>query len=204
MLLISRRVGALEATLGRALFDRRADGYGLTPNGEAVLEIALSMERSALALRDSLEEKAFQGTVRLTTVGSFANHFLIDRLAIFARQHPGIVLEVLTDIRVLSLARREADIALRLGRPKDSDLVGRNLVSVHYGYYIARDLSQEGASASLITSEADAVAITEASWLAKRVGSRPISFRSNSIEAQAAAARAGFGIVSNASTLYGR
>ena len=68
---ISRRVGALEATLGRALFDRRADGYGLTPNGEAVLEIALSMERSALALRDSLEEKAFQGTVRLTTVGFF-------------------------------------------------------------------------------------------------------------------------------------
>ncbi len=192
---VARRVGALEATLGKVLFDRRADGYGLTPNGEAALEIALAMERSVLALPENLEERVFQGTVRLTTVGSLANHFLLDRLAMFARQHPGITLEVLTDIRVMSLARREADIALRLGRPKDSDLVGRNLVSVHYGYYIARDLTEDGAHAPFITSEADAVGIAEASWLAKRLGSQSISFRSNSIEAQAAAARAGFGIV---------
>ncbi len=192
---VARRVGALEATLGKVLFDRRADGYGLTPNGEAVLDIAVAMERSALALPESLEEKAFHGTVRLTTVGSLANYLLVDRLAMFARQHPGITLEVLTDIRVMSLARREADIALRLGRPKDSDLVGRNLASVHYGFYIARDLTEGDACARFITSEADNAGITEAAWLVKRLESRSISFRSNSIEAQAAAARAGFGIV---------
>ena len=55
------------------------------------------MERSALALPESVGKTAFQGSVRLTTVGSLANHVLAGGLAGFARQHPGIVLEILTD-----------------------------------------------------------------------------------------------------------
>ena len=194
---VARRIGALEAALGRVLFDRRPDGYGLTPHGQAALDAALAMERFALALPEKVEGGSFQGTVRLTTVGSLANHFLVDRLAGFRQKHPGIALEILTDVRVMSLARREADIALRLGRPKDSDLTGRMLAQVHYGFYAARDLVEAGkdcVSAPLVAYDADAIGIGEAAWLEKHFGARSIAFRSNSNEAQAAAARAGFGI----------
>jgi DNA-binding transcriptional LysR family regulator len=192
---VARRTKALEATLGKVLFTRRVDGYGLTPSGEAALEIATAMECSALALPESLEKTALQGPVRLTTVGSLANHILAGGLAAFAREHPGIVLEILADIRVMSLARREADIALRLGRPKDSSLIGRHLASVHYGFYSAFDMAPDCVRAPFIAYDMDADNIVEAAWLIKRLGSRAISFRSNSIEAQAAAARAGLGIV---------
>ena len=57
--------------------------------------------------------------------------FLVDRLNGLRKQHPGIALEIVTDVRLMSLARREADIALRLGRPPDSGLVGRKLAEVH-------------------------------------------------------------------------
>jgi DNA-binding transcriptional LysR family regulator len=153
------------------------------------------MERSALALPESVAQTTFQGLVRITTIGSLASYVLVSSLAGFARKHPGIVLEVLTDIRVMSLARREADIALRLGRPKDSSLIGRHLASVHYAFYAAQGGPSDGAHARFITYDIDAVGIAEAAWLAKGLRSRAVSFRSNSIEAQAAAARSGIGIV---------
>ena len=191
---VARRISSLEVALGKALFDRRADGYGLTPAGEAALEIAAAMERSALALPESAGKTTLQGLVRLTTVGSLASHVIAGRLVGFAKEHPGIVLEILTDIRVMSLARREADIALRLGRPKDSSLIGRHLASVHYGFYTALSMSGDSACAPFVVNDVDAAGIVEAAWLTKRLGSRAISFRSNSIEAQAAAARGGLGI----------
>src|SRR5262249_37197915 len=134
---VSRRIASLEAALGRALFDRRRDGYLLNQNGQAVLAQAVEMERSALALPEAVDVDSADGVVRLTTVRSLADHFLVARLGELRRQAPGISLEILTEIRVMSLARREADIALRLGRPKDSGLVGRKLVDVAYGFYAA-------------------------------------------------------------------
>src|SRR2546430_16627055 len=47
---VARRVAGLESLLGRALFDRRADGYVLTAAGQAVLAQAGTMEEAALAV----------------------------------------------------------------------------------------------------------------------------------------------------------
>lgn len=194
---VARRVGALEAGLGRVLFDRRADGYGLTSHGQAALETALAMERAAVALPESGQGGGYQGTVRVTTVRSLADLFLVDRLGALRKEHPGIALEVVTDVRLMSLARREADIALRLGRPKDSGLVGRKLADVHYAFYAAPDIAsalKAGKKVPLIAYDRDSEGIVEATWMEKRYGSHPVAFRSNSNEAQAAAAHAGFGV----------
>lgn len=191
---VARRIGALEASLRRTLFDRRADGYGLTAQGEAALETALAMERSAVGLAESGANDELQGVVRVTTVRSLADLFLVDRLGGLRKQHPGIALEIVADVRLMSLARREADIALRLGRPRDSGLVGRKLAEVHYAFYAATD-GALGPSAPIIAYDLDSDGIVEASWMERRHGARPVSFRSNSNEAQAAAARAGFGVV---------
>jgi DNA-binding transcriptional LysR family regulator len=194
---VARRIGALEKALSQVLFDRRADGYGLTARGEAVLQTALAMERVAVTLPEGVEADGFQGTVRVTTVRSLANLFLINRLGPFHKSRLGITLEIITDIRLMSLARREADIALRLGRPRDSGLIGRKLADIHYAFYAAPTVAAQlkaGKPIPLITYHLDSEDISEAAWIKKHFNSHPVSFRSNDNEAQAAAARAGFGL----------
>jgi DNA-binding transcriptional LysR family regulator len=194
---VARRIGALEAALGRVLFDRRADGYGLTAHGQAALETALAMERAAVALPESGHGGGFQGIVRVTTVPSLADLFLVDRLGALRKDHPGIALDVITDVRLMSLARREADIALRLGRPKDSGLIGRKLADVHYAFYAAPGVVaafKAGKPVPLVGYDLDSEGVVEAAWMGKRYGGHAIAFRSNSNQAQAAAARAGFGV----------
>lgn len=193
---VSRRVSALERSVGAPLFVRRADGYLPTRQGEALLEAALAMEKAAAQLAEAVSGHAGGGTVRVTTVRSLADVFLVDRLCPLRSAHPGLTIEIITEVRLMSLARREADIALRLGRPRDSGLVGRKVAEVHYGFYVSREVPDyEVGGLPLVAYDLDADGIVEAAWVAKRYPQRPVSFRSNSNEAQAAAARAGFGLV---------
>ncbi|OJT24222.1 LysR family transcriptional regulator [Archangium sp. Cb G35] len=189
---VGRRIAALEDTLGRTLFDRRADGYTLTADGAAVLELAAGMDERALAiLRRTGQEAGLTGTVRLTAVEGYVERFLLPRLAEFHRRHPGINLEVLTDPRSLSLARREADVAVRLAQPKTGELVTRRLASLGYGVYAAPD-GDTSAWVGLVDSYAH---LPEAQWLARHAAGERVVLRVNTLLAQVSAAQAGFGKV---------
>jgi len=187
---VGRRVAALEDALGRALFDRRADGYALTAEGAAVLELAAGMDERALAiLRRAGRDAGLTGTVRLTATESLAERFLIPRLAAFRRRHPGIDLEVLSDPRSLSLAKREADVAVRLARPQAGELVTRRLAAIAYGVYAAPD----GDASAWVGYDDSYAHLPEAQWLARHATGARVALRANSLPAQIAAVRAGFG-----------
>lgn len=187
---VGRRIAALEATLGRVLFDRRADGYALTSDGAAVLELAAGMDERALAiLRRAGQEAGLTGTVRLTATEGLVERFLIPRLVEFHHRHPGIDLEVLSDPRSLSLAKREADVAVRLARPQAGELVTRRLATMTYGVYMA-----PGGDASAWVGFDDSFAhLPEARWLARHAAGTRVVLRANALLAQLAAVRAGFG-----------
>ncbi|SMH61600.1 LysR family transcriptional regulator [Azospirillum agricola] len=186
---VGRRVAALEADLGRTLVERRADGYALTVEGEAVFRLADGMDERALAiLRRGGREEGLTGTVRLTATQALTDRFLVPRLGPFRARHPGIDLEVTVDNRTLSLARREADLAIRMARPEHGDLVARRLSTVAYGLFAIA-----GAPDALIGYDEALADLPEAVWLARHAGGRRVAFRSNSVQAQLAAARAGFG-----------
>ncbi|MBX6746511.1 MAG: LysR family transcriptional regulator [Acetobacteraceae bacterium] len=195
---VARRLASLEAALGRVLFDRRPEGYVPTPEGRAVLEEARAMEEAALAVLRRLDAgTALAGPVRLTTTRSLADGFLTRRLGAFRAEYPGIDLEVIAELRVMSLSRREADIAVRLGRPRDSALTGRCVARMGFGFYAApawRDRLGAGEAPVLVGYDADSDFVPEAGWLNARFGEARFAFRSNSQLAQAEAARAGFGI----------
>eukprot|EP00456_Euglypha_rotunda_P078887 TRINITY_DN75617_c0_g1_i1.p1 TRINITY_DN75617_c0_g1~~TRINITY_DN75617_c0_g1_i1.p1 ORF type:complete len:173 (-),score=29.95 TRINITY_DN75617_c0_g1_i1:10-528(-) len=111
---VSRRVTSLEALLGKTLFDRTAGSYALTQDGKVLLEDAMAMDKAALAVLRRLDENTeLGGLVRLTAGRTLAEWFLVDRLYGLHQKHPAIDVEVVGDVRLLSLARREADIALR-------------------------------------------------------------------------------------------
>ncbi|MCG5238184.1 LysR family transcriptional regulator [Azospirillum doebereinerae] len=186
---VGRRVAALEADLGRTLVERRVDGYTLTAEGEAVFVLANGMDERALAiLRRGGHEQGLTGTVRLTATQALADRFLVPRLGPFHARHPGIDLEVTVDNRALSLARREADLAIRLARPEHGDLIARRLATIVYGLF-----AMPGARDAWIGYDEALADLPEAVWLARHGAGRRVAFRSNSVQAQLAAAKAGFG-----------
>lgn len=188
---VSRRIAALEAALGRPLFDRRADGYALTTDGQAIWDEAAPMETAALAVLGRLDRGGgLSGVVRLTATRALADCFLAPRLGALARAHPAIDLELVTGSRPFSLARREADLALRLGRPQDSALRGRKVATIGHAFYAASAQCE----APLIGFDADSQTVPEAAWLERVASGRRFALRSDSWTAQAAAAAAGLGV----------
>ena len=156
------------------------------------------MDAAALSVLRRLDASAeLQGLVRLTAGRTLCDGFLIDRLGPFHQRYPAVDLELIGEARIMSLARREADIALRFGTLKDSELMARRLATIAFGLYASpayRDTLKAGSRPAFAGFDADTGAVAEAAWLTRQFGDARFSFRANNQTSQAAAARAGYGI----------
>ncbi|MDT2021790.1 LysR family transcriptional regulator [Methylocella sp. CPCC 101449] len=201
-----RRLKALETRLDVRLFERLPGGvYQTTPAGARMAAGAERMEDEALALdRDIVGgDHRLSGQLRITSSETLAYSRLTSHLASFRRVHPGIVVELVIENRVLSLSRREADIALRPVRPKEGELWGRKLADMAWALYAAPDyLEAHGAlhgaddidRHAVIGWEAGIAGIAAADWLGEHVSPSAFVYRSNSLVNQSIAAKAGVGI----------
>lgn len=202
-----RRLKALEERLGVRLFERLPGGaYRATEAGSRMAAGAERMEDEALALdRDiSGRDHRLSGRLRVTSSETIAYSQLTTLLAAFRQVHPGIVVELAIDNRVLSLSRREADIALRPIRPKEGDLWGRKLSAVAWALYAAPAyLEANGGPLSnvdgvdrhaLIGWEETTSGIEAADWLLRAGPPEAFVYRTNSLVNQLVAARAGIGV----------
>ncbi len=118
---VSRRVKAMEKRAGEILINRDRSGRSqLTELGQKLADYAEQMERHAHAA-DALigKDTLLSGTVRLTAVPFLLNRLLAPRLAEFSRLHPSLYLSLIPDSQNLSLTRREVDVALRFGEPRE-------------------------------------------------------------------------------------
>lgn len=202
-----RRLKSLEERLGVRLFERLPGGaYQATEAGARMAAGAERMEGEALALdRDiSGRDHRLCGRLRVTSSETLAYSRLTPLLAGFRQAHPGIVVELAIDNRVLSLSRREADIALRPIRPKEGDLWGRKLSRVAWGLYAAPAyLKAKGgappdvgaiARHALIGWEEPTSGIGAADWLSRMAPGEAFAYRTNSLVNQLVAAQAGIGL----------
>ena len=110
---ISRQIATLERQVGKALFVRKTRALLLTPAGQelqqAVQQALAGIDRSVDAIR------GVGGTQRVTlsTYASFASLWLVPRLALFQRDHPGIEIRLDASDRVVDLDAEDVDIAIR-------------------------------------------------------------------------------------------
>ena len=131
---VTRAVAGLEQTLGVRLLQRTTRRLALTEAGEAFLLRA----REALALLDEASEAArdrsgqAHGRVRLTTSVTYGQHLLLPLLPALHREHPGLSLDLQFSDQVVDLLAERVDLALRLGPPTDSSLVGLQLQAMRY------------------------------------------------------------------------
>jgi DNA-binding transcriptional LysR family regulator len=100
---------------------------------------------------------------------------------------------LLTDDRNLSVARREADLALRLTLPSDGELTARRLTGLGYGLYAAADKAEGDSRDRYVGYAEDHDHLPETGWLKQLAPLGHIVFRSNSLRAQAEAIAAGTG-----------
>lgn len=197
---MGRRLRALEAALGCALFQRTNDGFVLTDEGQSLLPHAEHMEEAALALQRKLagQPGTLHGQLRISASDWFGAHVLSPLIADFRREHSGISVELITDSRLYSLARREADVAFRIKPFEEPDVIQRKLMHMEYALYAAPYLpapqAGDGKGCSLITMDSAYAEIPDARWLRKLLPNSSIGFASNSREAQATQCMSGGGI----------
>ena len=116
---VVRRIDAFEDHLNTRLFERLPGGYVLSAAAEAVYEEAAAMEDRAVAFDRILfgQDRKLGGRLRVATSDAVATTLLIPHLERFQNAHPDIQLEVATSDSVVSLDRREADVAVRMTGP---------------------------------------------------------------------------------------
>ena len=126
---VGRHIDALEAALGLTLFTRSPRGLTPTPAALALEPHVEAMAAAAAALGRvaSGEAAADRGAVRVTASDIIGCEVLPPILAAFHAEHPGIVIELALTNRTEDLARRDADVAVRMVRPTQSGLVARRI-----------------------------------------------------------------------------
>ena len=167
---VSRRLVALEATLGARVYQRSADGrLELTDLGKSLARLAEGMERDLTSLAGGgTGASEVTGVVRLTTVPAVLNHILLPALPDLLKDHGDLRLELISDARDLSLTRRETDMALRLARPRagGSRVKARRVGMLAFAPYAAAGTAKKHAAAQAwITYDETMVHLPQARWL---------------------------------------
>ena len=138
---VGRRVTALEKSLSATLFLRTSEGYALTALGEAALHAVEKMELSALELERQIQglDDRLTGIVRVSTTDSLAIDFLIPAIARLHGKHPDVRVQLDASTQMISLAKREADIAVRNARPDNPDLIARRIARWPVGLFASQE-----------------------------------------------------------------
>jgi DNA-binding transcriptional LysR family regulator len=169
---VGRRLTAIEATLGARLFAKVPGGRLMpTEAGEVAMTHAerIEQEMNRLHLSIAGQDSAVIGTVRLTSVAVLVNRLLLPAIPTLSAAHPSLRLEMLADLRYFSLMKREADIALRLGRPNQDTgaaVLARHIAVLDYEAYGPASCSaREAAELPWISYDESMTQLPQAKWM---------------------------------------
>ena len=202
---VGRHIDALEAALGLSLFSRSPQGLTATPAALELVGHAETMDAASAALRRTASSGAHtdRGTVRIAASEMIGCEVLPPILARFREMHPGIVLELALSNRNEDLLRRDADVAVRMARPRQKSLLARRVGKTVIGLYAHRNyLKAHGVPKTVADFGTHCViGFDRDDWSLRSLGTQPqeitrdhFGFRCDSDLAQFAALRAGMGI----------
>lgn len=201
---VSRRLDRIEAALGITLFSRHQFGYRLTDDGEMLLQRAEALEQAGQAFSSAgSQQRSVSGVVRLATAENLANTLIVPSLSGLFEQHPGLRVDVVGASQTVNLHRRDADLAVRMVRPENGNLIIRQLATLGYGLYgAAAYLDARRTDGDSARFDHDAFIgwsethqhLPAAQWLKRTLYGRPCRLQTNALSSQVAAACAGLGL----------
>lgn len=202
---VARRIGSLEKAIGARLMERSPRGIALTAEGLELVSHAERMESAALTAQERLSglDARLSGTVRLATPEAFGAYVVAPNIGMLLARHPGIELELVPESRHISLAKREADLAVGLNRPPRGRLIAQKLTNYSLGFYASQtyldthdcpkqvdDLRQH----PLVWYIDELIDLPELRYLEEVLTDAKSIFRSSSIIAQQIAVSSGLGV----------
>jgi len=202
---VIRHIDSLEGRLGEKLFQRHARGYTATEAGRDLLSVAQVTEDQFMQLANRIKGhgETVTGELVVTAISNFGG-FLTGSLVKFQQEHPGLVVRLLTGLRLFRLDYGEAHIALRAGAaPSEPDYVVQPFLKIPTAMYASRSYAEKF---GLPQSEADLkdhcfVGSDEAEtrapfylWLNANVPADKIVYRITEATSNVLAIRAGAGL----------
>jgi len=149
---VARRIAALERALGLRLVDRRPDGALLTEHGRRVAGLAEGVGREVAEVERaaaSLRQGAWTEPIRISATEAVVSDVLAPALPRLWKRDPTLRVDLVVQPEVVSLAQRQADLAIRMARPSGDSLVMRQLGTIRLGLYASRDFLAGHRPASL-------------------------------------------------------
>lgn len=203
---LSRRLTSLEEDVGAELFTRTRSGLEMTALGERLVQYARHMQDDVHSVERLItgHDSSLKGSVVISCTETLGAEWLVKHTRAFHDQYPGITVEIKVANATSDLLRREADIALRMFRPEQNDLVAKKVATMNFGYYATREyLERKGTPQNFSDLRDHNFILPHDEILAhtaktvKRPFRPPATeavFRSNSLLALESAVREGFGI----------
>ncbi|MFP3518063.1 LysR family transcriptional regulator [Pseudomonas sp. SIMBA_077] len=201
---VARHIERIEQHLGTALFVQHAQGYQLTPAGQALLKHAEAMENVALLAQEEITQAITPlGKIRLGVTEGIGIIFITSRLRGLFERYPGLEVELVAVPRFVSILNREAEISIHLDRPHADLLITRKLTDYRLALYASPDYlaraqplnSRDDLANHYWIGYVDDLLYSEELKFINHFCRNPtVTFSSTSVIAQQQAARAGLGI----------
>lgn len=199
---VLRRIQAFESAHGVRLFDRLSSGHAPTGAGEAAQDTARSIAELVEELEGRIagEDLRLEGTLRIATTDTLMASILPGILAAFQKEHPAVEMDVSVGTDLANLAKREADVAVRVTAAPQETLIGRRIGAVAMAVY--RTAKEEAPLAQMpallsekwVALSGDLVGTSVGRWMRANVGEEQIACRTDSLVSLAQAAAAGMGL----------
>lgn len=198
---VQRRISSFEALHEVTVFDRRPDGYKLTVEGQQLLEAARQVEQAVWGLERKIAgtDLKLEGTIRLTTTDTLLHTLLGKHLQRFRQRYPGISFEVSTTNSLLSISRRDADIAIRPAPALADNLAGRKACDFKffiYGTpeYVAANQNRAVGDLDWLAPDHTRASSTPGKWMRRTFPRANIVLTADTIMGLANAAAQGLGV----------
>lgn len=201
---VGRHIDALEEALGVKLFQRSVKGLALTEDGVALLQQGLEIQAQMVRVERTVSgERSVSGSVRLSLPEGLCLEVVLPQLARFYGAYPEIRLQLEVSSSAANLTRGEADLAIRLFRPDEADLVVRQLGEMAMGLFASRGYLErfgmpqgvaELQAHRLIAYGEQLAGLAENRWLLAQAGRVPPVLSSDSTASRLRATLEGVGI----------
>jgi DNA-binding transcriptional LysR family regulator len=202
---ISRRLAALEEAVRAQLFERTPNGVVITAAGRTMVAAAEEIEQTTASLDARMavvNDAQPRGIVRFTAPAFIAERFVIPFLPELKQRYPELEVQLVGSNRLLNIAQREADLALRNVRPDQQSLTVRKLLTLGgcvYGSPLY--LQRKGVPRDRESLHGHDLLVYEGlggmpgfEWMREPPPGATIAFRANDPESLVSAAAAGLGL----------
>ena len=196
-----RRLDGLEQAVGVRLVSRSHAGTEVEPQAARLIRLAEDLEHGLDAARR--DQRAGSETIKVSVSEGMAQS-AAQALIEFRRAHPNVDIELSCDNRMADIAKREADIGLRVSRSSSSVLVEKQVMTLRFGIYASADYVRRYLPARRLCkgdAERHAFVGLDARWKnlpheqwMVALGATTFPFRSSSIIAVLEAIRQGVGL----------